>query len=274
MKTLLQELELIMDIPDSKSKTDLDWADGSEILGEKLELFLPENKKYLDPFLQASGSTGPAKWFFIDTNKIYSKYSFDDISVRDVAYNRPTKDAKKLIDKDFGGNRKLAFETVNMIHDYVKTGANYVLVVIVSDKVHAFVSFEKPHHSVSYSVETAISKGGPVKLHDIYADLIKQEDIIITTSSQSEGGVNLWMRLSKVPGIVVHGWDKKKGEPINLGPSFTDPEETHVSPSDIYGQAALDREDGGEEGVRELEDLKNIHRNVILVASKKKRGKK
>ena len=54
MKTLLQELELIMDIPDSKSKTDLDWADGSEILGEKLELFLPENKKYLDPFLEAS----------------------------------------------------------------------------------------------------------------------------------------------------------------------------------------------------------------------------
>lgn len=274
MKTLLQELELITDIPDSKSKTDLDWADGSAILGEKLELFLPENKKYLDPFLEASGSVGPAKWFFFDMNKIYAKYSFDDIAVRDVAYGRSSRESKALIDKDFGGNRKVGYQLINMVHDYVKTGAHYALVVIVSDKVHAFVTFEKPHHSVSYSVETAISKGGAVKLHDIYADLIKQEDVIITSSSQSEGGINLWMRLSKVPGIVVHGWDKKNSKPINLGPSFTDPEETHVSPSDIYGTAALDREGAGELGAEELEDLKHIHRSVILVASKKKRGKK
>ena len=274
MKTLLQELELINDIPDSKSKTDLDWADGSAILGEKLELFLPENKKYLDPFLEASGSVGPAKWFFIDANTIYSKYGLDNIAVKDLLYGRSTPDAKALAKKDFGGSEKVGREIVSMVHDYVKTGSQYILIVIVGDKVHAFVSFEKPHHSASYSVETAISKGGAVKLHDIYADLIKQEDIIITTSSQSEGGINLWMRLSKVPGIVVHGWDKKNNEPINLGPSFTDPEETHVSPSDMYGTAALDREHEGEAGAEELEDLKHIHRSVILVASKKKRGKK
>lgn len=273
MKTLLQELELIGFITDSKLKDDLKWADGSGILGEKLELFLPKNRKYLGPHLKASGRIGSAEWLFINAREIYNRYSLDNEAVRDVAHGRTSSAARMLINKDFGGSRKIGFQLVNFVQDHVKTGAQFVLVAIVNNKVHAFATFEK-YGNTAYSVETAISKGGVVKLHEIYADLIKQEDIIITTSSQSEGGINLWMRLSKVPGIVVHGWDKKKEEPINLGPSFDDPEETHVSPSEIYGAGALDREHEGELGAEELEDLKHIYRKVILVAAKKKRGKK
>ncbi len=69
-----------------------------------------------------------------------------------------------------------------------------------------------------------------VPANKFYAWLIKNASItLVSGSEQSAGGKKIWERLSKEPGIGVHGWID--GKAVNLGPNLS-PEtedETHIT---------------------------------------------
>lgn len=73
----------------------------------------------------------------------------------------------------------------------------------------------------------AADKHNDVPAHKFYAWLIKTYNItLVSGSGQSIGGQLVWERLSKEPGINIHGW--LKGKAVNLGPRLTPDNEDEV----------------------------------------------
>ena len=110
-----------------------------------------------------------------------------------------------------------------------------------------------------------------------YAWLIKKLNIVLVSGSmQSAGGKSVWERLSKEPGIGVHGWldsPRGKGTPVNLGAHLgADTEdETHIRPAEIanieYNMGNDD--DRNRKGFgKDIKDLYDIE-ELVLVAFKK-----
>lgn len=84
----------------------------------------------------------------------------------------------------------------------------------------------KPHRHHMKVVLSATSGGGP-KQHELYHHLITKHDKVITTDAQTTGGHAIWKRLAKKRSVNIHGWDPKKGKPVNIDHRLRDKEETH-----------------------------------------------
>lgn len=109
-----------------------------------------------------------------------------------------------------------------------------------------------------------------------YAWLIKKLNIVLVSGSmQSAGGKSVWERLSKEPGIGVHGWldSRRGGTPVNLGAHLgADTEdETHIRPAEIANiEYNMDWDDdrnrkGSGKDIKDLYDIEEL----VLVAFKK-----
>ena len=121
----------------------------------------------------------------------------------------------------------------------------------------------------SYAVDHLVSTdGSTIPAHKMYAAFIKTGQII-TTASQSTGGLRVWMKLSSEPGIVVHGWDEQTIQPINLGAKFDDESDTHSSyMDDVLSSNKTTRKYDVTDDKRKKHEI-HIAYNVILVAAKK-----
>lgn len=261
--SILQELQYIKDLSQSKAKKDLNWADGVDLIGKKIDLFLPKYRVLLSRALISSGKVGSTgEWLFVDTGKLFK-------DIVDIG-----EEGLKTI---FGNNSNLKNQFVKLAKsDFIAgklgliTTNNDIVQSIVSLNVWAKATSRSSKLSPTYKIETAISRNNSsIKVYETYAEFIKQTDKILVTESQSEGGVQIWKKLSKIPGIVVHGWDVLNNSPINLGPSFSDESETHVSADELYSTDSEYKSDKSEH-----KHLKDTYHGVLLVASKKKGIKK
>lgn len=134
--------------------------------------------------------------------------------------------------------------------------------------VHHVVEFSRPP---GYDKNTIVEgtlvgtnrHGKRASMDDVYAHLIKKHGFNIQSdTSHSQHGLNVWKRLSDVPGVSVHGWDLVKDIPINTGKIFDDvsADDTHVHEDDelpIRGET-----------VKEYNDRSDKLHNVVLVAHK------
>ena len=129
--------------------------------------------------------------------------------------------------------------------------ASRVLYLIVRNKkvVAGIVTYKEGRASqTKLAVSTDENK---VPMHKIYAHLIKKRGLILQSdSAQTPGGKNIWAKLSKEPGITVHGWDPKTEKPINLGNYLDDTVATHVT--------------GKEKDEEDAEYLASIDRMVLI----------
>ena len=80
--------------------------------------------------------------------------------------------------------------------------------------------------------------------------------------------MKVWMKLSAEPGIVVHGWDKVTRKPINLGPKFDDPSDTHSSQG-VWFSKSIPYDDVDPEDEEQKRHERYVNDNIILVAAKK-----
>jgi hypothetical protein len=90
----------------------------------------------------------------------------------------------------------------------------------------------KSHQNGSKSFEIgdlAGREGSSLKAHDFYHHLITHHDHILSTSSQTSGGVKVWKKLSQKKDIHVHGWDPTNKSPVNV--RTHDDSETHMDPT-------------------------------------------
>jgi len=89
--------------------------------------------------------------------------------------------------------------------------------VVKNGKVVA--SIKTAHVGATEQTDTVEAhKSNTLPLHKVYAHLIKKHGKILQSSDlQSAGGKNLWHKLSKEPGIHVHGWDHKSRSQLILG---------------------------------------------------------
>lgn len=153
----------------------------------------------------------------------FSQY-VSEVYVMTSLSNRDTKDwfktvLGKPVGKDFkfmsdmSNKHKLytIFEDSKTIEFYVVGPENVVVMGIYAK----YVSNKK---SSTITIKAIKGKDNKLPAHKVYAHLIKKHNFIIESDKiQSYGGANIWIKLSKEPGINIHGWDSKTKEAINLG---------------------------------------------------------
>lgn len=179
---------------------------------------------------------------------------------------------KKLQTKSFGNamiaNGNVEGGTWHLVdsehHDYdgPMIEARYLLIAKdMADKVQCVATLYK--HGAAYKVGHLVGKTrSSIPVSKMYAAFVKKGNIL-TSDQQSEGGVRVWQKLSKEPGIVVHGWNTRSRQPINLGPSFDDTSDTHSNVDAMYAA-----DDHGDNQQRQYEY--DLEHNVLLVATTKK----
>ena len=161
---------------------------------------------------------------------------------------------------------------ISLLPDPLFSAGTDCLLIAVDSKqnVQCVAGLEKV--DASWTVDSLIAvDGSTIPAHKLYAAFVNAGNIM-TGDSQSEGGIKVWQKLSKEPGVVVYGWDKGKKEPINLGKSFNDDTETHVADNEMFNWNMS--MDDHEEEKKHLEYLRNLRQRVILVASQKGKKKK
>lgn len=113
----------------------------------------------------------------------------------------------------------------------------------------------------SWQVDTvAASNKNTIPTHKFYAWIIKKKNIILVSGNeQSEGGKKVWERLSKEPGIGMHGW--LNGKPVNLGSHLgVDTEDETHNKSLWWTDGKMDDEEY---------NSRKAARDMLLVAFKK-----
>lgn len=131
-----------------------------------------------------------------------------------------------------------------------------------SGAVQCLVSIDKGPKNNIFAVDSVVGKkGSSIPAHKLYAALVRS-GITLTTDTQTDGGKRVWQKLSAESGVVVHGWNKKTKQPINLGPEFDDDSDTHST----Y-VTARDAEAAGDKEQSKYE--RSVINDVILVATKK-----
>lgn len=140
-----------------------------------------------------------------------------------------------------------------------QTRLEYIL-TDASDNVKIVLNV-KPKGRNSWQVDTvAASNKNRVPAHKFYAWIIKKKNIILVSGNeQSEGGKKVWERLSKEPGIGMHGW--LNGKPVNLGSHLG------VDTEDETHNKSLWRQDGKMDG--EEYNSREAALDMLLVAFKK-----
>lgn len=103
------------------------------------------------------------------------------------------------------------------------------------------------------------SKQSKIRAHKFYEILIKKMDMTLVTDQQSEGGKRVWMKLSRISGIDVHGWDPEENKAINIDGKLNKETEDELYQDDrtIALAKKLDRE------------TTNYYDRIQLVAYKK-----
>lgn len=131
--------------------------------------------------------------------------------------------------------------------------------------VRAIVAMHKKNKS--HRIETAVATPG-TGLHRLYHHLITNHNHIITSDTQSEGGMKIWQKLQKMRGITVYGHDPKTGELHNVDVE-KHPEETHVSGHQI--RSAQRVKASGKDATKKKADIEQLKKEqrIELVAHKK-----
>ena len=141
------------------------------------------------------------------------------------------------------------------------------------DKIMILLAVDRFGKSWKVSTVSAASKN-IVPANKFYAWLIKNQGItLVSGSEQSAGGKKIWERLSKEPGIGVHGWIN--GKAVNLGPNLSPETEddTHMTLGErrrakddmLFNTRSKEDNAAMDADVRDLDDTYKM----LLVAFKK-----
>ena len=112
----------------------------------------------------------------------------------------------------------------------------------------------------------ASTKHNKFPAHELYHHLITKHNKMLTSDSQSTGGMAVWQKLAKKRSVNIHGWDTKTHKPVNIDKHLKDTHDSHASREDTFihphgSQAHKD-------AVRRNEEKQDILR-IRLVAHKK-----
>lgn len=150
-----------------------------------------------------------------DVGRSFKKY-IDDLH---SGYNW----AREVEKSDLGSGHTL--------HHYVEGGKIHDFIVEYKGKIsHQIIAV---HDKVardknSFYISSAASSGkSPIKMHDIYYQLLKQGKTLVT-GAQTVGGMKIWQQLQKKKDVNIHGWDPKTNQPVNVDLT-DDPLETHTT---------------------------------------------
>lgn len=138
----------------------------------------------------------------------------------------------------------------------------YYFIVDHHGKVSMFVSGD--HHDNTFRIIVkAAEENNPFPMVELYTFLIKDLNLILSTSEQSIAGRKVWAKLARVPGIKIHGWiGGITGTPVNI--SLNKDQELVYAHSDIDG-TKYRKPTKGTEDFLSSEEIES----TILVAHKK-----
>jgi hypothetical protein len=130
-----------------------------------------------------------------------------------------------------------------------------------SGNIHHVLHLKHPEGFHKDTLVTHVSTKNPdinshVKMHEIYDHLLDKGFVLMSDKEQSEGGLNVWKNLSRIPGVNVHAYDIKNDKSINSDRFLRSTDDTHAS-YDWHKDP------------EEKESRRNILHDVRLVASKK-----
>lgn len=122
-------------------------------------------------------------------------------------------------------------DQVHHYHNHSTGNTNY-LVTDKTNKVKAHLTLKQKEGWKSHNVESSNAKPG-FGMHKLYHHLITKHDHIITSDHQSPGGLHIWHKLSRMPGISVHGHDTRNDTHHAIEIDKRNPDDTHTS-SDYF----------------------------------------
>ena len=85
-------------------------------------------------------------------------------------------------------------------------------------KIHHVVHASQAHGKELKFLSAHAREGSPVKMHQVYASLIKDHGYHMVGSSHSVGAQKLWNKLETHHGISIHGRNPSTGETRKLNP--------------------------------------------------------
>jgi len=77
----------------------------------------------------------------------------------------------------------------------------------------SFDSFRKKHKNGTETHEIGCLSShnkSTIKAHEAYHHLITKHKYILSGSSHTTGGAKVWKKLSGMPGVNIHGWNRKR----------------------------------------------------------------
>lgn len=110
--------------------------------------------------------------------------------------------------------------------------------------VHHVMTYERPYKESPNTLVVKTITGNDyahkeLGAHDLYHHLLNKGHIIQSDLDQSEGGLRVWKKLSRMPGVNVHAWDLGKDEPVNSDRFLRSTEDTHTQLSSGIKDHAL-----------------------------------
>lgn len=103
------------------------------------------------------------------------------------------------------------------LHSYDTNGGKSHFTFNPSDhKIHHVVHASQSQGKQLKFLSAHAREGSPVKMHQVYASLIKDHGHEMVGTSHSVGAQKLWNKLSTHPGIEIHGHNPSTGETRKL----------------------------------------------------------
>lgn len=163
--------------------------------------------------------------------------------------NKPIADIQSKFNRT--ARRKLKHHSTmedgrHVYHGIDDDGHHHFMTVDNSGHVDSSVTAIK--RGKSHNIDMAVAKPG-AGVHKLYHHLITKHNHIITSNSQSGGGLRIWQNMRKMGGVNVHGYHKKSGKPVHID-IVRHPEESHVSRKELE---KMRRDKGGTRDVKKKE---------------------
>lgn len=127
----------------------------------------------------------------------------------------------------------------NKLHvtQFQERGAGKIVTHDDEGNIHHVMTYERPYTSSPNTLKikliTANDKYKVTGAHELYHHLMDRGHIIESDTDQTPGGLHIWKKLSRMPGVNVHGWDTHKNVPVNSDRYLRDTSDTHTSDSDL-----------------------------------------
>lgn len=99
-------------------------------------------------------------------------------------------------------------------------------------------STEDSDHPLNHHVHMlAGHEKSTVQAHEVYHHLITHHSMTLTTDEQTEGGLKVWQKLAKKPGVHIRGFHPSTGK-FTKPQSLEDASKTHVDPNNANFEKA------------------------------------